>query len=430
METRDNDLTRFERDGAAPLSTADASGFVAHGGARIWYASYGSGPAVVLLHGGFGNGENWGYQVPTLLERGYRAVLIDTRGHGRSTREEGPFTYELLAADVLAVMDALHLNTAAFVGWSDGATTALIVAMLQPERVDGVFFFGGNMDPSGVKEIPDSMPIIDRIFGRHVQDYTRLSETPDRFGDFAAAVNRMMKTEPNYSPEQLATIRVPVDVVLGEHDEFIKHEHAAYLANSIPNATLRILPEVSHFAPLQRPAAFNAAMTHSLDAMHGRRAATRPARLDDITALIDLFTAVVDERTWLGTEPGFDRERIRAGYTRTIVLDDYLTLVAEVNGSIAGTLRLTPEPDVYALGMFVAADRRGHGTGTALVDAALQWARARAIPVIRLGVFAHNAAGLRLYEKTGFRITARRAGAYVRQTGEAFDLLEMERRAG
>jgi ribosomal protein S18 acetylase RimI-like enzyme len=218
--------------------------------------------------------------------------------------------------------------------------------------------------------------------------------------------------------------------VLGEHDEFIKHEHAAYLANGIPNATLRILPDVSHFAPLQRPGAFNAAMTHSLDAMPGRRAATRPARLDDITALIDLFTAVVDERTWLGTEPGFDRERIRAGYTRTIVLDDYLTLVAEVNGAIAGTLRLTPERDAYALGMFVAADRRGHGTGTALVDAALQWARARAVPVIRLGVFAHNAAGLRLYEKTGFRITARRAGAYVRQTGEVFDLLEMERRAG
>jgi ribosomal protein S18 acetylase RimI-like enzyme len=157
---------------------------------------------------------------------------------------------------------------------------------------------------------------------------------------------------------------------------------------------------------------------------------TRPARLDDVTSLIDLFTAIVDERAWLGTEPGFDRERIRAGYTRTIVLDDYLTLVAEVSGSIAGSLRLTPGQDAYALGMFVAADRRGYGTGTVLVDAALHWAHARAIPVIRLGVFAHNIAGLRLYEKCGFRITARRAGAYERQTGEVFDLLEMERRAG
>jgi ribosomal protein S18 acetylase RimI-like enzyme len=160
------------------------------------------------------------------------------------------------------------------------------------------------------------------------------------------------------------------------------------------------------------------------------RVVTRTARLEDITALIDLFTAVVDERTWLGTEPGFDRERIRAGYTRTIVLDEYLTLVAEVNGTIAGSLRLTPHEDAYALGMFVAADRRGYGAGTALVDAALRWARTRAIPVIRLGVFAHNTAGLRLYEKTGFLITACRAGAYVRQTGEVFDLLEMERRAG
>jgi GNAT superfamily N-acetyltransferase len=107
---------------------------------------------------------------------------------------------------------------------------------------------------------------------------------------------------------------------------------------------------------------------------------TRPARLDDITSLIDLFTAVVDERTWLGTEPAFDRERIRAGYTRTIVLHHYLTLVAEVSGSMAGSLRLTPGQGAYALGMFVAADRRGQSTGTALVDSALRWARARAIP--------------------------------------------------
>ena len=54
--------------------------------------------------------------------------------------------------------------------------------------------------------------------------------------------------------------------------------------------------------------------------------AIRHASLDDIPALVDLFATVVDERLWLGTQPGFDRERIRAGYVRTIVLDEYLTL--------------------------------------------------------------------------------------------------------
>ena len=55
----------------------------------------------------------------------------------------------------------------------------------------------------------------------------------------------------------MATIRVPLWSVVGENDEFIKREHAEYIARSIPGATLRVLPAVSHFAPLQRPDAFN-----------------------------------------------------------------------------------------------------------------------------------------------------------------------------
>jgi pimeloyl-ACP methyl ester carboxylesterase len=120
-----------------------------------------------------------GYQLPALTGAGYRAVLIDSRGHGRSTRDARPFTYELMASDVLAVMDALHIEKAAFVGWSDGASVALILAMKEPARLAGVFFFGCNMDPSGVKPILEPAAILNRIFGRHARDYARLSATPD-----------------------------------------------------------------------------------------------------------------------------------------------------------------------------------------------------------------------------------------------------------
>ena len=58
-----------------------------------------------------------------LLSVGYRAVLIDSRGHGRSTRDARPYSYELMASDVVAVMDALGVERAAMVGWSDGACT-------------------------------------------------------------------------------------------------------------------------------------------------------------------------------------------------------------------------------------------------------------------------------------------------------------------
>src|SRR5215211_6755440 len=252
MDTHDDDLSTFESEGAAPLPLTPDQGHVEHDGARIWYAAYGSGLPVILLHGGLGHSGNWGYQVPALVKRGYRAVLIDSRGHGRSTRDARPYTYELLASDVSAVMDVLALEKAALVGWSDGACSALILAAQDPTRVAGVFFFACNMDPSGTKEF-EFGPIVQRCFNRHVKDYAQLSATPDQFDQFSEAVGLMQRTQPNYSADDLGKIRVPVTIAHSEYDEFIKREHAEYLSRNIPNAEFVYLPGVSHFAPLQRP---------------------------------------------------------------------------------------------------------------------------------------------------------------------------------
>jgi pimeloyl-ACP methyl ester carboxylesterase len=259
MDVCDDELRKFEAEGAAPLPVAEDQGYVEHEGARICYATYGSGPAVILLHGGLGHSGNWGYQVPAIVRSGYRAVLIDSRGHGRSTRDARPFSYELMASDVLAVMDALHVERASLVGWSDGACTALVLGAKAPARVAGVFFFACNMDPSGVK-LFEATPTLDRCFGRHAKDYAELSATPERFKDFVKDVSLMQRTQPNYSADDLAKISVPVAIVQSEHDEFIKREHAEYLAKTIPNAEFIFLNGVSHFAPLQRPARFNAAI--------------------------------------------------------------------------------------------------------------------------------------------------------------------------
>jgi pimeloyl-ACP methyl ester carboxylesterase len=264
----DGELVRFAQSGAPPLPAASRAGHVEHAGAHIWYAAFGTGPAVILLHGGLGHSGNWGYQVPALADAGYRVIVIDSRGHGRSTRDSRAYSYELMAADVCAVMDALGVEHAAFVGWSDGACTALILAMRSPERVDGVFFFGCNMDPSGAKDVEPS-PALARCFGRHKQDYAQLSAAADGFKEFAAAVGEMQQTQPNCTAEQLAQIAVPVTIAHSERDEFIKREHAEYLARTIPGAEFRLLSDVSHFAPLQRPAAFNAALVEFLRSTAG-----------------------------------------------------------------------------------------------------------------------------------------------------------------
>ena len=124
------------------------------------------------------------------------------------------------------------------------------------------------MDPSGTKNIEPG-PILGRCFRRHAKDYAELSATPDQFKEFAAAVGVMQKTEPNYSARDLADIHVPVTIVQSEHDEFIKPEHAEYLARSIPMAELVLLPGVSHFAPLQRPEQFNTVMSAFLGTVLG-----------------------------------------------------------------------------------------------------------------------------------------------------------------
>jgi pimeloyl-ACP methyl ester carboxylesterase len=264
MQGTDDELVIFERDGAPPLPASTAEGFVANDGVRIWFAVHGAGPAVILLHGGLGNAGNWGYQVPALVRFGRTVVVIDSRGHGRSTRDAGPFGYDRIAGDVLAVMDHLGLEKASLVGWSDGACTALILADKHPQRVSGVLFFACNMDPSGALPF-EPTPVIDRCFNRHRLDYKALSATPGEFETFVADVSRMMESEPNYSAEQLADIRVPVAVVIGENDEFIRRDHADYLARTIPHAELVVLPGVSHFAPLQRPELFNRAVLGFLD---------------------------------------------------------------------------------------------------------------------------------------------------------------------
>jgi pimeloyl-ACP methyl ester carboxylesterase len=256
----DDDLSRFAALGTPALPTMADQGYVQNDGARIWYASYGSGWPVLLLHGGLGHSGNWSYQVPALIENGYRAVLIDSRGHGHSTRDERPFRYELMASDVVAVMDALQIEKASLLGWSDGATIALILAMKFPGRVAGVYYFACDMDPNGVKEISWPNPILERCLSRHAKDYAELSATPGQFKAFFEAVSLMMRTQPNYSGHDFAQISVPVAVAHSEHDEFIKREHSVNLARSIPNAEFVDLSGVSHFAPLQRPEQFNTTM--------------------------------------------------------------------------------------------------------------------------------------------------------------------------
>lgn len=254
---RDDDLEVFAQDGPPALPAGGA--VLDRDGVGVWYADCGAGPAVMLLHGGMGNSGNFGHQVPALLAAGFRVVVMDSRGQGRSGWDGTPFSYEQFAGDALAILDALGIERAAVVGWSDGACTGLAMAKAAPHRVAGVFYFACNVDGSGA--LPFVMTdVIGNCLTRHQKDYAALSPRPERFDEMSAALQVMQGSQPDYSAQDLREIAVPVTVAQAERDEFIRREHAHYIGAMVPGARFLLIEGVSHFAPVQRPEVFNRAV--------------------------------------------------------------------------------------------------------------------------------------------------------------------------
>ena len=246
------------------LPTPQTSGHAAVNGISIWYATFGSGPPVVLLHGGLANSNYWGNQVPALAET-HRVIVMDSRGHGRSTRNAQPYGYALMASDVIGLMDFLGIPQAAIVGWSDGAIIGLELAIHNPDRLRGVFAFAANYNPSGVTENLDKNVTFNSFIERCRQEYPGLSATPDGYQAFLDAITKMWDTEPNLNPDTLRAIHVPFVIADGDHDEAIKRSQTEEMATLIPGAGLLIQPNVSHFSMLQDPRQFTGDVEHFLE---------------------------------------------------------------------------------------------------------------------------------------------------------------------
>jgi pimeloyl-ACP methyl ester carboxylesterase len=247
-----------------PPPVADEhSGHAKVNGISLYYATIGHGPPVVLLHGGLADSDYWGNQIKALAPH-HTVILMDSRGHGRSTRDARPYGYDLMADDVVRLLDTLHIARADVVGWSDGAILGLDLAIRHPDRVGRIFAFAANTVTSGVQEDVEKNPTFARYIERAGHEYARLSATPAQYDAFVAQISKMWDTEPNWTDAQLHSIKTPVLVVDGDHDEAIKRAHTEYIAATIPGAGLLILPNVSHFAFLQDPVLFNAALLHFL----------------------------------------------------------------------------------------------------------------------------------------------------------------------
>ena len=233
-------------------------------GARIAAFVYGTdedATPVLFLHG---NGEEHGIFGPAIdacVDAGHRVVAIDSRGQGKSTLGNARLTYELMAADALAVLDGLGFGRVHIVGFSDGAIEALLIARDHPERAASVLAIGANLTPEGVLEEPDwnLSENVALLRGWAEADWSSnvavdpalLSPTPDE-ASATADLLELMLVEPHIPAESLAAISCPATVMVGEYD-CIRDDETVAIWRSIPGARLSVVPECGHSIPKRRP---------------------------------------------------------------------------------------------------------------------------------------------------------------------------------
>ena len=247
------------------MPEAASTGMAPVNGIQMYYATYGSGDPVLLIHGGLGNADIWANQVIDLM-KDHLVIVADSRGHGRSTRTAEPYGYDLMSSDYLALLDYLKVDKVDLVGWSDGGIIGLDIAMSHPERLDHLFAHAANITTDGVDPTVGDDPVFKWIYANWMgEDYARMSPTPDQFDAFIAQISAMWAREPNWTDDQIRAITVPTAVVAGEHDEAILRAHTEKIASLIPGSTLMILPQASHFAMLQAPEEYTAAVRVLID---------------------------------------------------------------------------------------------------------------------------------------------------------------------
>ena len=250
-----------------PLPAPESTGNVAVNGANLHYALYGSGnaDAVLLLHGGLGAAEDFGGQIEALAAT-YKVIAIDSRGHGRSTDDDQPYGYHLMASDVMGVMDSLGVDKAAVVGWSDGGNIGLDLAINNPGRLTKVFALGANYQTSGIRPSAFHDALVGAYVGHTAAQYARISPTPDAWEAFSGKVFAMWGGQPAYTDEQLAGIAVPFMIAAGVYEEAIDEAHSKRMAELIPGAQLLLIGNASHFAHWQQVEAVNNAILEFLAA--------------------------------------------------------------------------------------------------------------------------------------------------------------------
>jgi pimeloyl-ACP methyl ester carboxylesterase len=239
-------------------------------GIRVHLAEHGagSGAPVVFLHGWPDSWFSFSRVLP-LLPKTLRCIAFDQRGFGESDHPESGFTFPGLAADAVAVLDALDIERATIVGHSYGSFVARELAIAYPRRVTALVLIGTGFSTStpvaedlqaALRGLPDPIP---EAFAREFQASTAYRPLPPEF--FDRIVAESLKIPPRLWPvmidaivehdatARLGKLRAPTQLLWGDHDAlFSRAEQDRFLA-AVPSARLKVYEETGHCPNWERP---------------------------------------------------------------------------------------------------------------------------------------------------------------------------------
>jgi pimeloyl-ACP methyl ester carboxylesterase len=229
--------------------------YVQLGAVKTWYEEHGSGDPLVLMHGGLVDARSFEPNLGALAER-FRVYTPERRGHGHTPDVPGPITYQLMAEDTIAFLEAVVGEPAHLVGHSDGAFVAMLAGMQRPELVKRLVLISGGFNKKG-EAMPDMEWDVDALEQFLGSAYGEVSpDGREHFRVVAAKIGEMAAVEPNLQASELAKVTARTLVMFSD-DDLMTPTHAVEMYEALPNAELAIVPGTSHFLMQEKPQLVN-----------------------------------------------------------------------------------------------------------------------------------------------------------------------------